>query len=183
MIRSALSTLAAVALVGGLAFAAEIKSGPQPGDKLPGAFHPMNITGESKGEKACLVCKNGSNPVAMVFARDCANEVTAKLLKQIDEATAKNKDAKMGSFAVFLTDDDKANAKLEEMAKKADLKNLVVAVDNPTGPEKYNVSKDADVTVVFYVKGKIVANHAFKKGELKETDLPKILANVEKIVK
>lgn len=32
-----------------------LKSGPQPGTQLPGPFHPLNVTGESAGEKACLV--------------------------------------------------------------------------------------------------------------------------------
>ena len=37
------------------ALAAELKSGPQPGDKLPGPFHPLNVTGPFAGKKQCLV--------------------------------------------------------------------------------------------------------------------------------
>jgi 5-methylcytosine-specific restriction endonuclease McrA len=90
--------------VAGLVAAGEIKSGPQPGDKFPGAFHPVNVTGEAKGEKKCLVCANGANPVAMVFARTPECPMTAKLLKKLDEATIANEKADMGSFAVYLTD-------------------------------------------------------------------------------
>ena len=36
---------AMIAVVGGLAVAAELKSGPQTGEKLPGPFHPLNVNG------------------------------------------------------------------------------------------------------------------------------------------
>src|SRR6516165_8954852 len=99
-IRVAAVAFLGLALVAGLAIAGDsVKSGPQVGQKVPGPFHPMNITGESAGEKACLYCKNGSNPVAMIFARECSDNLT-RLIKQIDEATAKHQDAKMGSFVV-----------------------------------------------------------------------------------
>jgi hypothetical protein len=31
------------------------QSGPQAGEMIPGVFHPLNITGESAGEKACQI--------------------------------------------------------------------------------------------------------------------------------
>src|SRR5262245_65750786 len=111
MVRKSLFTVAVAGLVAGLVAAGEIKSGPQPGDKFPGAFHPMNVTGESKGEKQCLVCKNGANPVAMVFART-DSELTAKLLKKLDEATIANEKADMGSLAVYLNDEEGKTGKL-----------------------------------------------------------------------
>ena len=40
-----------VAVLGGFAVAAEIKSGPQAGEKLAGPFHPLNVNGESAGKK------------------------------------------------------------------------------------------------------------------------------------
>ncbi len=59
------------ALVASTALAAEtLKSGPQVGEDVPGPFHPLNINGAKAGQKNCLFCENGSNPVAMVFARD-----------------------------------------------------------------------------------------------------------------
>lgn len=181
--RRFLSLAAVVAVVAGVSYAADMKSGPQPGSKLPGAFHPLNVNGESKGEKACLVCKNGSNPVAMVFARcgDC--EMTATLIKKLDAVTVANKGADMGSFAVFLTDDTEAmTKKLQDLDKKAGLKELVLAIDNPTGPEKYEVNKDADVTVVLYNKREIKANYTFKKGELTAEKIDAIVKDVSKIV-
>ena len=46
--------LAALASAGVLADEA-LKSGPQAGTNIPGAFHPLNCTGKSAGKKNCLV--------------------------------------------------------------------------------------------------------------------------------
>jgi len=47
--------LAIVLLIGSAMAAENLKSGPQTGDKIPGPFHPMNITGAFAGQKQCLV--------------------------------------------------------------------------------------------------------------------------------
>lgn len=169
-------------VVSGIAVAADLKSGPQAGEKIPGPFHPLNVTGESAGKKACLVCKHGANPVAIVFARSTDCPATAKLLQKLDAATAANSKCEMGSFAVYLTDDDKASAKLEELAKENKIKNLTLSIDNPAGPAKYEINKDADITVVLYNEHKVVANYSFKKGEIKDADIDAIIKDVAKIV-
>ena len=46
LVSAALGT----ALAGGA-----IKSGPQAGARIPGPFHPLNVTGQFAGEKQCLV--------------------------------------------------------------------------------------------------------------------------------
>jgi hypothetical protein len=43
-----------MALLAGAVIAADVKSGPQPGDNLS-AFHPLNVTGPRSGQKNCLV--------------------------------------------------------------------------------------------------------------------------------
>jgi hypothetical protein len=117
----------------------------------------------------------------MIFAREVSDDLTS-LVKKIDEATQKNSDCKMGSFVVFLNDDESLEKKLKEMAKAADLKKLVLSIDNPAGPKGYTIPKDADVTVVLYNKRKVESNFAFKKGELKTADIEKIVADLKKIL-
>ncbi len=169
-------------LVGSVMAADAVVSGPQVDKKVPGPFHPLNVTGESAGEKVCLYCKNGDHPVAMIFARDVTPEVT-KLIKQVDEATSKNAKAEMGSFVVFLHDEDKDFvSKVKDTAKKEGIKECVLAVDNPAGPKGYEISEKADVTVVLYTDHTVKANYAFKKGELKDADIKKIVGDVSKIV-
>jgi hypothetical protein len=173
----------AVALLSTAVIAADpaIKSGPQVGEVLAGPFHPLNVTGAKAGEKNCLYCENGNNPVAMIFARENTPAV-AKLIKKIDEATAKNKSADMGSFVVFCSDKDGLDKELATMAKDNGIKSTVLAIDNPAGPQKYNVAKEADVTVVLYVEHKVKANFAFKKGELNDKAIDMIVADISKIV-
>ncbi len=172
----------ALVAVAGLAIGAELKSGPQAGDKLPGPFHPLNCTGESAGKKNCLVCQHGDSPVALVFARTADCPQTAKLMKKLDEATAANKAAEMGSFVVFLSDDDKMPEKLKAMAEKAGIKEMTVAVDNPTGPAKYNVDKDADLTVIIYNDRTVKGNWSFKKGEITDANIETICKDLSKIL-
>jgi hypothetical protein len=182
MIRNLLAAAVVVAL-GGVVVAADVKSGPQAGETVPGPFHPLNINGEDAGQKACLYCKNGENPVAMVFARTADDPALQKLIKALDEATVKNEKAEMGSFVVFLSADESLEAKLKEQAKSANLKKLVLSIESPEGPAKYNVSKQADVTVVLYKERKVKANYAFEKGKLTDKDVEKILADIPTLVK
>jgi hypothetical protein len=176
------SALALFVLAGGLIAAEKLKSGPQVGEKVPGPFEPLNINGDNAGKKFCQYCINGQNPVAMVFVRE-TSEPVEKLIKEIDAATAKNSDAKMGSFFVFLSDDEAMQKKLESIAKKDDLKKTVLTLDNKTGPENYNIAKDAEVTVVLYKERKVIANYSFAKGKMTEKDVETVIAELPKILK
>ena len=117
----------------------------------------------------------------MIFAREISDPLTS-LVKKIDAATSENKDCKMGSFVVFCSDDEGLEGKLKDLAKKEELKKIVLTIDNPAGPSAYKIAKDADVTVVLYQKQEVKANYAFKKGELKEKDIDRILNDVPKIL-
>lgn len=182
MCRLLLVPVMALMLVSGAMGGEPLKSGPQAGEDLPGPFHPLNVTGDNAGEKACLYCRHGAAPVAMVFARDMTPAV-ARLVKKLDECTVKNKEMEMGSFAVFCSDDNSLRKKLEETAKREGLKELVLSIDNPAGPKEYNFVKDAEVTVVLYVDTTVQVNHSFRKGELNDKAIAAIVADVPKILK
>jgi hypothetical protein len=158
-----------------------LKSGPQTGERIPGPFHPLNVTGEAAGKKHCLVCQHGLSPVAMVFAREVSPQLT-KLIKQLDAVTAKNASKQMGSFVVFLSDKEGLGDQLKKVAASENLKTTVLAIDNPSGPEKYDVARDADVTVVLYNEHKVLDNQSFRKGQLNDQAITKIMANVPKIL-
>ena len=181
MVRKLFATTAVVALVAGLSFAAEIVSGPQAGETLPGPFQPLNINGKSAGEKHCLYCENGNNPVVMIFARNADCPMTQKLIKEVDAAVAKNEKCSMGSFVVFCTDDSQTEPKLKALVEKEKYKKVVLSLDSPAGPNKYKFSKDADVTVVLYTERTVKANHSFKAGELKDANIEAIVKDLAKI--
>lgn len=174
-------SLASALLVSTVFAAGTVKSGPQINEDVPGPFHPYNVTGSAAGKKNCLYCSNGSNPVAVVFAREVNPQVT-KLIKKLDQCTAKNGDCRMGSYVVFLSDKEGLDKELKAMADKAKLEKIVLSIDNPAGPQEYKISKDADVTVLLYTKHIVKANHAFKKGELKDKDIEAIVQEVPKIL-
>jgi hypothetical protein len=176
----------AFALLAGTVLAEEatkaVRSGPKVGEELAGPFHPLNVTGAQAGKKHCLYCQNGSNPVAMIFARECSPNLK-KLIKKIDESTAKNSGCEMGSFVVFCSDEEGLADKLKQVAKDENLKKVVLSIDNPAGPKGYEVSSDADVTVILYKDRTVKANYAFKKGGLTEKDIEKIVQSVPSITK
>jgi predicted P-loop ATPase len=117
----------------------------------------------------------------MIFAREISDNLTS-LVKKIDAETAKNKSAKMGSFIVFLSDDESLQDKLKDLATKEGIKNCIFALDNPAGPKGYEVAKDADVTVVLYRQQKVESNYSFKKGALNAKAIDAIIADVPKII-
>lgn len=133
------ASLIGLLAVAGLVLASEaLVSGPQVGQKVPGPFEPLNINGPTAGEKQCLYCRNGTNPVVMIFAREVSEPLTT-LIKKVDAATAEHQDAHMGSFVVFLSDSKELPDQLKETAEKDGLKKCVLSVMEPDGPKAYKV--------------------------------------------
>ncbi len=117
----------------------------------------------------------------MIFAREISDPLTS-LVKKIDAATEKNSDCSLGSFVVFMNDDEGLEAKVKDLVEKQKLEHIVLTIDNAQGPPQYKIAKDADVTVVLYEKQNVKANYAFKKGKLKDKDVEKIVADLSKIL-
>jgi hypothetical protein len=182
MLRKFLAS-AVVLTLGGVALAADLKSGPQAGEKIPGPFHPLNVNGEDAGKKACLYCKAGDSPSVAIFARSADDATLKKLIATLEDATAKNAKAELNGFVVFCSHSDKLEGSLKAFAEKAKLKNVVLAIEEPAGPEKYNINKDAEVTIVLYKERVVTANYSFAKGKLTEKDIEKVSAEIEKLVK
>jgi len=121
----------------------------------------------------------------MIFAREVSDSLTS-LVKKIDAATAKNSPSKMGSFVVFMSDDEGLEKKLKNLAEKENLTKTALTIDNPTGPSDYHIAKDADITVVLYrgsySPGAVKVNHAFKKGEMTGRHIDGIIQELAKIL-
>jgi hypothetical protein len=117
-----------------------------------------------------------------VFAREITAPLTG-LVKEIDKAVAANKDAKLASFVVFLTDKSQTlEPKVAELGKKENILNIpLTIVEGVAGPEKYKVAKDAEVTVILYSKNEAKANFAYEKGKLDEKATKDVVAAISKI--
>jgi hypothetical protein len=155
-----------------------VKSGPQAGAEVP-SFRVDNVTGRYAGQEKCLVCFFGDDPVVMIFARE-NSELVTKLLRQVDEAVGKEKE--LGSFVVFLKQEEALDLELKLYARREKIKNVVLASFDPAGPKECEIHKDADVTVVLYVNRKVEVNHAFRKGELKDGDVARVLKDLTRIL-
>lgn len=117
----------------------------------------------------------------MVFAREINAPLTS-LVKKIDAATAQHSKEKMGSFVVLLSDSEGMDKKLKELAEKEKISKTTLTLDTPAGPSGYNVAKAAEVTVILYVEKTVKVNYAFKKGELNDAAISKIIADLPKIL-
>jgi hypothetical protein len=179
--RSALFTLAASLVIGGIAVAGSIQSGPPVGEKVPGPFAPLNLTGPDAGKKSCQYCKNGARPVAVIFAKQLTPAMI-QLLKKIDAATAANKERSLGSYVVFCSDAPGFDQQLLAVAREMHIENTVVTLYKAGGPERYRLAAEADVTVLLYSHFTVKANHAFKNGELTESTANAILADLAKML-
>ena len=118
-----------------------------------------------------------------IFARKLTDDLTS-LVKQVDEKVGANKDKKMASFLIVLSEDPAANeAKLKELAKKEGIKNApLTTFANADGPVNYKVSKDAEVTVLLWVGQTVKANHAFAPGKLDKDGIQAVLDDTAKIL-
>lgn len=160
---------------------ASVRSGLQVGERITSIFEPLNVTGPYQGERHCLVCENGVNPVVMIFARDI-NASLEKLLIEVDRATAKHQSQQMGSFLVLLGGKDEQSQQLSELARRHQLKHLVLSVDELEGPPGFAVAPNAEFTAILYRDFEVKANYAFSDGGLPEKSIPAILADLPKIL-
>jgi hypothetical protein len=162
------------------AVAGSVQSGPQVGEKVPGPFKPLHVTGPEAGQRSCLYCKYGQRPVAVIFAREITPAVAA-LLAKLDAATAASGDARMGSFAVFLGEPSRLSPPLGQLGKGQNLNSCVLTVSE-SAPESYAIAAEAAVTVVLYRHLKVKANHTFRAGELDGKAIDAIAADVAKML-
>lgn len=99
----------------------------------------------------------------------------ASLVKQIDTAKGVN------SFVIFLSDEENIKDVAVKFAEKNKIKKCVMAIDNVAGPKAYNISKDAEVTVLLYTGGEVKANHAYRKNDFNAKAVEAIVKDLPKI--
>jgi hypothetical protein len=165
----------------------QIKSGPQAGEPIPGPFHFLNINGAYAGDPHCLVCEYGNKPVGAVFARSLpeTGKPLATLLQKLDETVGKNQASEFRGFCAFLSPDyateDTRKTLVQNLENAAkELKQFILCV-GADSPDKYNINKDADVTVILYHNHKVVANFAYEKDKLGDKDVAAIVAAFQKM--
>jgi hypothetical protein len=118
--------------------------------------------------------------VVCVFARK-TSEPLASLVKQIDKKIADNSQLK--SFVVICgTEPDKMREALGKLALDNSIKHVPLTMFGETGgPANYELSRDADVTVLMWDHHKVKVNHAYK-GELTDKEIGAIVDDIPKLL-
>jgi hypothetical protein len=90
----------------------------------------------------------------------------------------------MKGFVVLLTNDADAGAKtLAKLAADKGIKNVPLTVyDGVAGPEKYNISKEAAVTVLMWNKGHVAVQDGFSTANLSTEEVKKVSGETAKIL-
>src|SRR5262245_23780628 len=141
-----------------------------PVGKRPGPYSFLVATGPQRGQPTCYICEQGDKPTAVVFARTLSDPL-GKLLAKLDAEAEARQDT---GFKVWMTQLTRP-ADLDALAKwsqKQGLKGCAVgAFEDADGPPAYKLHPEADVTVMLFVKQKVVANFAFRAGELNDKQI------------
>jgi hypothetical protein len=155
-------------------------SGPKAGQR-PGPYSFVMCTGEQRGKSHCYICETADRPAVIVFARSLS-EPLGKLVAGLDRALADYKKNDLRAWVTLLHDDQsKIDPDVLKWAKKHALKTTPVGVfEDVDGPPSYRLHRDADVTVLVAVKQKVVANFAFRAGEMKDAQVKEILEAIPK---
>lgn len=115
-----------------------------------------------------------------VFARK-TSEPLASLVKQIDSKIGEND--RLKSFVVLLSrEGDKAAESLKKLAADAGVKHVPLTVHaDPGEVPDYELSRNADVTVVMWSGGKVKVARGFK-GELTEENVRSVMSDLPKLL-
>jgi hypothetical protein len=157
------------------------RSGLPPGLR-PGPYSALVCTGAQRGQAHCFICETEDRPAVIVFAR-ALSEPLGKLAHQLDRALGEHKGAELRGWITFLADDHTSlDQKVVQWGQKHAVGALPLAVfEDVVGPPSYRLARDADVTVLMSVKQKVVANFAFRAGELTDVRVAEVMKALPQI--
>ncbi len=182
MIRTCILVLTLSFLCNSAAIAVDPCVSGVPVGQRPGPYSFLVATGAQRGKQTCFICEQheGNKPAAVVFTRTLS-ESLARLLSKLEAIEADKKDTGYKVWMTQLT----ATADLDLLAKWAQKQGLkttpIGAFEDADGPPSYKLNQDADVTVILFVKQKVVANFAFRAGELSDKSIEEVMKAVPQL--
>ena len=149
----------------------------------PGPYSALVCTGPQRGQQHCFICETEDRPAVIVFARSLS-DATGKLAHRLDRALADHKAADLRAWVTLLADDHtNMDPKVVAWAKQHAVGTVPVGVfEDVGGPPSYRLTRDADVTVLLSVKQRVVANFAFRAGELTDARIDEVMRALPRIV-
>jgi hypothetical protein len=151
-----------------------------PVGKRPGPYSFLVATGPQRGQQTCYICEQGDKPTAVVFARTLSPAV-GRLVAKLDAVAVGKPGTGFKAWLTHLAD----TADLDRLARWAQEQGLkaapVGAFEDADGPPAYTLSRDAEVTVLLFVNQRVVANFAFRPGELTADRADEVLSRVPEL--
>jgi hypothetical protein len=186
MNRSMIAAVLAVALAPAPAFPSEpLQPGYKVGDQLELWFREYLVTGpgvDQPRESHYLVCTYSTRPVVMVYTR-AINAPVIRLIKRLDEATATHKKERLGGYTVLLGEFLDREKSLIALAEKEKVRHTHLALAIPDQRFQARFGAEAETTVILATgKRQVMASYAYRKGELTNADIDRILADLVKIL-
>jgi hypothetical protein len=163
------------------AFADSPQSGLRIGQR-PGPYSAVISTGPERGQSYCYICETADKPAVVIFARS-VNDTLAKLVKSLDKAVDENKRADLRVWVTFLNSDQLSlDPRIVQWAQKHGIRNIPMGVfEDADGPPSYRLSRDAEMTILLFVRQKVVANFAYRSNEMGEAQVAEILKSLPRI--
>jgi hypothetical protein len=167
-----------------------LKPGYQPGQWLEICFREYRVSGpgvDKPGEGALLVCLYSTRPVVMVYTRTLDASVV-RLVKAVDAATAAHWRERLGSYVVLLCEGRERQAELLALAEKEGIRNTLlsfVAFAEARPRQRFDdkFGAEAETTIVLATaKRQVKTCHAFRKGELTDAAVRRILGELPLIL-
>ena len=159
-----------------------LRSGLPPGVR-PGPYAALVCTGPQRGQQHCFICETEDRPAVIVFARTLSAPA-GKLAHRIDQALTEHKKADLRAWVTILAEDHTGmDAKVVAWAKQHAVGTVPLGVfEDLNGPPSYRLARDADVTVLLSVRQRVVANFAFRAGELTDARIDEVMKALPRIL-
>src|SRR5437764_3737919 len=151
-----------------------------PAGQRPGPYAFEVVTGPQRGQSCCYICETGDKPAAVVFARGLTGPL-GRLVAGLDKAATDGQPAGFRTWLTLLAPAAGEDARLVEWGQKYALRMPLGTFADADGPPAYRLNRAADVTVLLFVKKKVVANFAFRAGELTEAKADDVVAALKKL--
>jgi hypothetical protein len=149
----------------------------------PGPYSFLISTGPQRGQSYCYVCETEDRPAVVVFARSQSDPL-GRLVGRLDQSVRDHKKEDLRAWVTFLSDNQLAlDPQVVRWAEKHAISSVPLGVfEDRDGPPSYRLARDADVTVVVFVKRRVVADFAFRAGELTDERADEVLKALPKIL-
>src|SRR5215813_759542 len=149
----------------------------------PGPYAAIVAVGPNRRQLHCFICETADRPAAVVFARRMSDPL-GKLVQGLDKAVLANKAVGLRAWVTFLSDDQPAlDPQVVRWGQQHGVSNVSLAVfEDADGPPAYKLARDADVTVLLFVKQKVVKNFAFRADELNDKKAAEVIKAIPEIL-